>query len=292
MKRSLLILPSILLLAPAALAPDLTPPPPMNGGQQQQQQPQQTQPQPQPNQTQQQPLAPPPPIQQTTPPPPASTEQRLDDSKKQDSGRGLEFLYLNAQIGGAFDALGSFTNTLQIQNTTTGGAMIGAEAGVRFVWFTLGVRFRYDMLSSFNVWQLNAVAGFHIPAGNWDPYVSVHGGYSAIGSIDPKNFDAGQLAPGSTTQDAANAFSTKGGNVGFSIGVDYYVARFFSIGIDGSFELLFLHQDPLKPPYPANCDATCQAAIDQQLSTYPLYQKSGDSAGVGIVGSAHLALHL
>ena len=227
-------------------------------------------------------------MQQTPPPPPQSTEQRLDDSKKEDSGRGLEFLYLNAQAGGVYDALGSFNSSLQITNTTAAGAVIGAEAGVRFVWLTLGLRFRYDMMPSFNIWQLNAVLGFHIPAGKWDPYVSVHGGYSAIGSIDPNNFNASQVAPGSSTQDAANAFSTKGGNVGFSIGADYYLARFFSIGVDGTFELLFLHQDPL--PIPAECAAvpTCAATVQAN----PYYQKSGDAAGVGLVGSLHLALHI
>ncbi len=265
-----------------AAAQDLQPPPPMTGGSQQQ-----------PDTSQQQPqqLAPPPPMQQqqqTPPPPPQSTEQRLDDSKKEDSGRGLEFLYVNVQGGGVFDALGSFNSSLQIQNTNVGGAMIGGEAGVRFVFLTLGLRFRYDMFQPFNIWQLNAVVGFHIPAGKWDPYVSLHGGYSAIGSIDPNNFNASQVAPGSTTQDAANGFSTKGGNVGFAIGVDYYPIRFFSIGIDGAFELLFLHQDPL--PIPAECQAIPGCAAGLQTNT--LYENSGSSAGVGLVGSLHIGLHI
>ncbi len=289
MKLSTRLLPlSILLLAPAAFAQEqpLQPPPPLTG----EPQPQPQQPQPQP---QQQELAPPPPIQQTPPPPPQNTEQRLDDSKKQDSGRGLEFLYVNAQAGIVYDALGTFNNSLQIQQSNASGMMLGAEAGVRFLYLTLGLRFRYDVLpSQFNLWQLNAVVGFHVPAGSWDPYVSFHGGYSAVGSLDPSNFNTSQIAPCSTctTTDAANGFSTKGANVGLAIGVDYYFARFISIGLEGSFEFLFLHRDPL--PIPAACSADPTGSCEASVKGNSLYQNSGDAAGLGVLGSVHLALHL
>ena len=291
MKRLLLVL-SVSLVASIAAAQDLQPPPPMTeGGQQPQPQPQpqpQAQPQPQPTTTT---LAPPPPMQQQAAPA-QPTEQKLDQAKKEDSGRGLEFFYMNAQGGGVFDALGTFTNTLSIKENNAGGAFIGAEAGVRFVWFTLGMRFRYEFLQSFNIWQLDAVAGFHIPAGKWDPYVSIHGGYAAIGSLDPKSFDVSQVAPcsgsGCSAQDAANQFSTRGGNVGFAIGADYYFVPALSFGVDVAFELLFLHRDPLAIPDACKADPTCSAAV----TSNDLYQKSGDAAGVGLLASAHLALHL
>jgi hypothetical protein len=282
----------------AAAQDNLAPPPPLTQQQQQQTQPQpqpqQTQPQqtqPQPSSTQSNQLAPPPPMQQQAPPPPATTEQKLDDSKKEDSGRGIELVYVNGQVGGVFDAIGTFNNSLQIQQTNAGGAMFGAEAGIRLVWFTLGARFRYDTLpSAFNIWQLDAVAGFHIPLGSWDPYVSLHGGYSAIGTLDPSNFNASQLCNKCTQQDAANGFSSKGANVGFAVGVDYYLVKFFSIGVEGGFEFLFLHRDPLPIPTACQQDPTgsCQAAVQSN----PLYQNSGDAAGVSVMASAHLALHL
>lgn len=229
-------------------------------------------------------------MQQPATPPPSNTEQRLDESKKEDSGRGNEIFYVNAQVGGIFDALGTFSNTLQIQDTQAGGAMLGAEAGFRLVWLTLGARFRYDMLQPFNIWQLDAVIGFHVPVQSWDPYVSIHGGYSAIGSLDPKTFNVSQIAPCSTCtpQDAANGFSTKGANVGLAVGVDYYLARWFSIGVEGSFELVFLHRDPLAVPTACQNDPTCLTAVQSN----PLYQNSGDSAGVSLIASAHVGLHL
>ncbi|HEX4517211.1 MAG TPA: hypothetical protein VH054_26885 [Polyangiaceae bacterium] len=289
MKRTLALFVLVLFsYATTAAAQDLAPPPPMT-------QQQQTQPQPQPTQSSQE-LAPPPPLSQSgqqPPPPPATTEQKLDDSKKEDSGRGIEFVYVNAQIGGVFDAIGTFNNSLAIQQTNAGGAMFGAEAGVRFVWLTLGARFRYDTLpSAFNIWQLDAVLGFHVPLGRWDPYVSIHGGYSAIGTLDPSNFKASDVAPCSTctSQDAANGFSSKGANVGFSVGVDYYLAKFFSVGVDAGFEFLFLHRDPLAIPAACSDDPTgsCEAAVKSN----PLYQNSGDAAGISVMASAHLALHL
>ncbi len=289
MKQSFLLALPILLASTAAAAQDLQPPPPMTTAQQE------PPPPPPPNQTQQQQqqpqqLAPPPPMQQTAPPP-APTEQKLDESKKEDSGRGLEFLYVNGQVGAVFDALGTFNNSLQMQQTNAGGAMFGAEAGVRLLFLTLGARFRYETLpTAFNIWQLDAVLGFHVSSGKWDLYPSIHGGYSAIGSVDPNNLST--IAPCSTctTQDAANGFSTKGANVGFSFGADYYLAKFFSIGIEGTFEFIFLHRDPL--PIPAACAADPTGACTASVQSNPLYSKSGDATGIGFLASAHLALHL
>jgi len=281
------------LLASSALAQDLQPPPPMDSSQAQppppppSDQPQQPPPQqeaapPQGN------LAPPPPSS-SNPPPSTGTEQKLDESKQEDSGRGLEFLYLNAQGGYAYDALQSINSSnFQMQNTDIGGPMVGAEAGIRLLFFTLGARFRYEMLQPFNFWQLNLVAGFHIQAGKWDPYVSVHGGYSAIGNVDKSNVATtitGALPSGYSSQDIANGMSTRGGNVGIDFGADYYLVRFLSIGVDATFELLFLHRDALFDSIPA-------LKNDPTLQGNPYYSQSGDAAGMGVVVSAHLGIHL
>src|SRR5215471_558364 len=100
----------------------------------------------------------PPPPQQTQPPieagglaPPPSTspesaevvqtQAKLDEAEKKDSGRGLEWLWLNAEIG--FEHLGLETfhaNQLvdaDIVGTTQTGPMYGAGLGVRLVFITL-----------------------------------------------------------------------------------------------------------------------------------------------------------
>lgn len=300
--RTFASLAAVMLAAPVALAQDLQPPPPMDSSQAQ---PPPPPPQPQPYPQQQgQPapdqgqLAPPPPSS-SNPPPQSSTQERLDQSKQEDSGRGLEFLYLNAQGGYAYNALQSLSqnNPLQMTNTDIGGPMIGAEAGVRLLFFTLGMRFRYQMLMgsdgstppqsvSMNIWQLNLVAGFHIQAGKWDPYISVHGGFSAIGNVDKNNLTStviSGLPAGLTSTDIANGISTKGGNVGLGFGADYYLLRFLSLGVDAGFELIFLHRDPL--PLPAGIDPAL-------VANNPYYQSSGDAAGMAVSISGHLGLHL
>ncbi len=298
----------MVLVAPAASAQDLQPPPPMDSSQAQPPPPAPDQPQrpapqqPPPPQQEAAPpqanLAPPPPTS-SNPPPSSSTEQRLDESKQEDSGRGLEFLYVTAQGGYAYDALQSLnkSNPLLMTNTNMGGAMIGAEAGIRLLFFTLGARFRYEMLTgndgatppqpvSLNLYQLDLVAGFHVQAGKWDPYVSVHGGFSAIGNVDKNNLSStvvNTLPPGVSSTDISNNISTKGGNVGIGFGADYYLVRFLSIGAEANFEFIFLHRDPL--PLPAGVDPTL-------LANNPYYQSSGDAAGMAFAISGHLGIHL
>ena len=228
-------------------------------------------------------LAPPPPIASTAPgsptaPPPGSTTRaRLDEAEAKDSGRGIEYVYVNAEGGFAYYALGALGQDANLVRTNHAGAMVGASAGFRLLFFTLGARFRYNLQSAFNLWQLNAVAGFHINVGNWDPYFAIHGGYSALGNLGDGTVTG--LVKGSTASDV----DVHGFNIGLSGGVDYYLASFFSLGIDGTFEIVALKRPPL--PLPAGVPASAVAGN-------ALYENSGNTAGVGLVASAHLALHL
>jgi hypothetical protein len=233
-------------------------------------------------------LAPPPPIASTAPgsptapPPGAATTAKLDEAEAKDSKRGMEYFYVNAEGGFAYYALGALSSDASFVRTNHAGAMVGASAGFRLLFFTLGGRFRYNMQSAFNLWQVNAVAGFHVNAGNWDPYVAIHGGYSAVGNLDGSNV-AGSFLSGSTPAD----MDVHGFNIGLSGGIDYYLAGFLSLGIDGTFEFLALKRPPL--PCPAGVPA---AVCADAAATNPLYANSGNTAGVGLVASAHLALHL
>lgn len=228
-------------------------------------------------------LAPPPPIaptavgSPTAPPAGASTKARLDEAEAKDSGRGIEYFYLNAEGGFAYYALGALSQDASFVRTNHAGAMVGASAGFRLLFFTLGARFRYNLQSAFNLWQLNAVAGFHVNAGNWDPYIAIHGGYSAVGSLGDGSIKG--LVGSSVPSDV----DVHGFNIGLSGGVDYYLASFLSLGIDGTFEVLALKRPPLALP----------AGVPPSLvAGNPLYESSGNTAGVGLVASAHLALHL
>lgn len=245
--------------------------------------PQPYQPPPQPYQPPPPALAPPPPIASTAPGSPTataptqpSTAQRLDDADKKDDKRGLEWVWAQAEVGFSYYALGAFDQDLTLTRTNHAGGAVGLAAGIRLLFFTLGARFRYNLQSAFNLWQLNAVAGFHVPVGSWDPYFGVHGGYSAIGKLADGSVSG--LVTGSSIDDLA----VHGWNVGINAGVDYYLVSFFSLGVDATLEFIYLNRPPL--PLPAGVPASL-------VANNPLYQQSGNTAGLGAIGSIHAGLH-
>ena len=103
-----------------------------------------------------------------TPPPAYASEQ------SQDSGLGLEWVWFNAEIGGAYVNMESLsTSNLALQKTESGGPVYGVAAGVRLLFLTLGVRVRDLQLASIgNLWELSAEAAFHTRIWRIDPYLA------------------------------------------------------------------------------------------------------------------------
>ena len=100
--------------------------------------------------------------------PPASDESR-------DSGLGLEWVWANADIGGAYVNLQSFDSTnLALQKTETSGPAFGVAAGIRLVFLSIGVRAENLQLSSIgSLWELSLEAALHTRIGHIDPYLGV-----------------------------------------------------------------------------------------------------------------------
>jgi hypothetical protein len=221
-------------------------------------------------------LAPPPavePAPETTGPTP--TEQELTRADKEDSGRGLEFVWLNAEAG--FQHLGLQTfhaNKLvdaQVVQSTQSGLLLGAGAGVRLIFLTAGARFRLGSFSAWQLWTLDAELGLRIPLGALEPYFTFAGGYARMGSFD-----------------ASSAFSTNDINVrGFNLrgafGLDYYLARSFSLGANLSGDVLFLSR-PKVTQQPTGNDPQGQAAAQ-------VYAQDGTSIGAGFAVTAVAGLH-
>jgi hypothetical protein len=255
MMRRSLVLPLMLLFPAPALAQDLAPPPPMgpNG----------------PGQPGQQQQA-----------PPGSTEEQLQQAEKEDSGRNFELVYVVADAGGSYISMDSFSSTkLALQKTNNAGAMFGLGAGVRLLIFTLGARARYH--SAFNLWQLNGEFGLHLPAGKFDPYFALHGGYAFTGDLDAQ------------TVSSPTSATVHGFNGGASLGIDYYLSSLFSLGLDGTADFLFLQRPPA--PLPATINGVPTSQIPQaqldQLKSEPIYQNSGSSVGFGGSLSLHMGFH-
>lgn len=244
-------------------------------------------------------LEPPPPLSPQTPgsPTPAyvpgdattgpMTPSRGADDEKKDSGLGLEWVYLDADIGAAYVGLDSLnSNNLQIQSKGRAGPTFSAAAGVRLLFLTIGVRARDLVFSDLSLWELNGEIALHTRLDHFDPYIGLRGGYAFDGSLSG---GAVQAFQGGTP----SGVNVHGWNVGPMIGCDYYFNHFLSLGIDVNAEFLFLERPPAQlpaalanPPVPLNPMQQMQL---QQLQT--AYKESGSSVGFGGEGSLHFGVH-
>jgi hypothetical protein len=224
-------------------------------------------------------LQPPPPMAASPSPPTYYSPNASDQS--QDSGLGLEWVYLNADAGFAYTNMQSLSESnLAIQQASSAGGAFGVGAGVRLLFFTLGARARDLQLSSFNLWELDGEAAFHIRIWRIDPYFGVRGGYAFVGALGS---GAVAVASGGSASDV----SVHGINVGPMFGIDVYASSLVSVGVDANAEFLFLKRPPA--PLPPGVTQADVAMLPQQQQE--LYNLSGSSIGFGAVLTAHLGLH-
>jgi len=192
-----------------------------------------------------------------------------------DSGLGLEWVYITAGGGGAYTNMASFSaSNLQVQQSTSSGGEFDVGAGVRLLFFSAGLRARDLQLSAFNLWELDAEAA--------------RGGYVTVGGLNAAESNASSTSATSTT--ASSNENVHGFNVGPMFGLDIYFSSLFSVGAEVNAEFLILERPPV--PIPASVQAAQQASgMSLTPSQQALYNQSGSSVGVGVIGSAHLGIH-
>lgn len=197
---------------------------------------------------------------------PSVVEQDLARGDEQDSGRGLQFVWLNGDIGYQYVDLTALSdkNLVPGLDTTNGGLMFGGAAGVRLLYFTFGARFRYGTFEHWNLWSLLGEAGFRIPFGNFEPYVNVGAGYVSLASFDSERV---RVATGT------DSLQVRGVDVRLAGGFDYHFSDSFSLGPQISADLLILSR-------PAIAGATT-----------PIYTESGSSLGLSLQGTLVVGLH-
>ncbi|AGP34908.1 hypothetical protein [Sorangium cellulosum] len=229
-------------------------------------------------------LAPPPPM--TTPEPepvsPDDTERRLDDAKKEDSGRGLELIWLNVE--GGYENVGLQTFNIDEEEFTAGfisssanGGVLGAGAGVRLLYFTLGARGRVGFFDDWQLFSLGGEVGLHLPLGRLDPHVDLGFGYAGLGSFK------------SAVSGAADAIAIRGFYGRISGGLDLYLSPVFSIGANASWELLALTRPGLST---AQIDRIKgEAAAAPQQAKADLLAAEGSSVGSALALTAVAGLH-
>jgi hypothetical protein len=193
----------------------------------------------------------------------------------QTGGLGLEWVYLNADMGVAYTDLVSLkASNWALQDNSAAGPAFGIGAGVRLLFLSLGVRARDLQLSSFNLWETDLEAALHFKIWRVDIALGARGGYAFLGS-----FSADSLR--TSTGSAASDVTVHGWNIGPTLGVDVYLSKLVSVGLDGNAEFLFLE----RPPIPLQSGQSVPKGFEG------LYADSGSSVGAGFVGMAHLGIH-
>ena len=229
-------------------------------------------------------LAPPPavdaaPPDSAAPPPggttPESTEQNLARADREDSGRGLEFAWLNGEAGVMHLGLATFSDNhlldpRDVRSKQT-GFVTGVGAGVRLVFLTLGVRFRYAPLPDLKLWTLGLEGGIHAPFGALEPYGVVDLGYVSLNGF-----------PGPSDGVKVSGFDARLGG-----GVDYYLTNLFSVGVNVSADLMLLQRST---SICANGSAPAAAGAPYSWFNQG-YCSTGSSTAGGVTATAVGGLH-
>jgi hypothetical protein len=210
--------------------------------------------------------------------PPPTVEEDLATAEKEDSGRGLEFVWLNAEAGIEFIGLQTLhANHLvdaDLVESEQLGPVFGGGFGVRLVFLTLGPRFRFGSFPAWQLWSLDGELGLRIPIGRVEPYVTLAGGYVSAGALAANDILGG------------GEVAIHGANVRLGGGVDFYLSKAFSLGVAGTGEALFLTRPGVDPTALATADLGPDASSVQDL-----YAADGSGVGMALTGVAVVGLH-
>lgn len=173
---------------------------------------------------------------------------------------------------------------LALTNPSGGGFMAGVGAGIRIVFVSLGARLRWQKLSPFNLVQANGELLFKLPISKVDVIIGGHGGYSGVGSLN-------DLFAGNSTTNAALADSVnvKGWNAGIDLGFDYFISRYFSLGLGLTGDFLFLQRP--KSGLPAGFDQL-PPEVQAEYQNSDVYKYDGKSVGFGFGAALRVGFHL
>ncbi|MFO0759713.1 MAG: hypothetical protein U0359_24705 [Byssovorax sp.] len=181
-------------------------------------------------------LAPPAPLPGGQVPGSGETAQRLDASKQADSGRKLEWVWVEAEGGFEHTGLETFNaeGTLMsgFVNPSVNGGMAGAGVGGRLLFFTLGARGRASFFSAYQRFSIGPEIGVRLPIGKLEPHFALGAGYTTLAHVKDATGTTGVLG-------------AKGYDVRASGGLDYFLLRYLSVGLGLSWELLGLSRPAL-----------------------------------------------
>jgi hypothetical protein len=206
-------------------------------------------------------------------PTPQGTDATLAEADREDSGRGLEFVWLNGELGVQHLGLETFSGNdllgADVPKRKFTSLIAGAGLGARIVFLTVGARFRYGHAKDFKHFTVGLEGAVHWPFGALEPYGGLGVGYARVLkleriALDPQRSDSAY----SSSQPIAGLDARLFG------GVDYYLTNMFSVGANLSGDVLFLFR---------SSDAAAPASSP--------YARSGKSIGAGVTATAVGGLH-
>jgi hypothetical protein len=204
-------------------------------------------------------------------PTPEGTAATLAEADREDSGRGLEFVWLNGELGVQHLGLETFSaNDLlgpDVPKRKYTSLIAGAGVGARIVFLTVGARFRYAYAKELEHFNVGLEGAVHFPLGALEPYGGLGVGYArvlnVVREVPLDGADATEMQP--ITGVDARLFG----------GVDYYLTNMFSVGVNVSGDVLFLFR----------------SASDGADSGSDVYVRKGKSIGAGVTATAVGGLH-
>lgn len=228
-------------------------------------------------------LAPPPPLPAGAANGGGKTEEQLDQAKKRDAGRGLEWAWLNVEGGFSHVGLRPFNPreenfTAGFVDATANGGEVGAGLGARLLFFTVGARGRISFSSAYRIYSVGPEAGLHIPIGKLDPHLDLGGGYVTFANIHDARI-------GGDSPLAIHGYYLRIGG-----GLDYYLSPVFSLGLNVSGDLLGLTRAELSAADLAALKARPELSAADQAAADRL-ATSAFSLGAALAVTGLVGLH-
>jgi hypothetical protein len=222
-------------------------------------------------------------LPQPSPPTPAAIEtmRLLDEAKREDSGRGLSWVWIDAQ--GGFEQLGMQALNggnrgfvAGFADTSASGGVVSVGAGARLLFFTLLARARVGVFSSGQLYRVGPEVGFHIPLGRVEPRLALGLGYAGMGGLPDTTGGVG--------------LSIKGFYTRADAGLDYYLSPIFSLGLGISGDLLGLTRAALSGAAVQQIKGN-QALSPSLRSNADLLAQSGTGWGGTVAVTTAAGLH-
>jgi hypothetical protein len=204
-------------------------------------------------------------------PSPQGMDATLAEADRKDSGRGLEFVWLNAEIGVQHLGLETFSGKdlvgPDVIHRKFTSLIAGAGLGARIVFLTVGARFRYGYAKDLKHFTVGAEGAVHWPFGALEPYAGLGAGYARV----LERTRTGNLAAGTDTKPNSIA----GLDARLFGGLDYYLTNLFSVGANVSGDALLLFR----------------SSSDGAASDTDVYGRDGNSIGAGVTATVVGGLH-